>query len=379
MSNHRGRERAIHDAIGEVDPSTFRACADDSSDAIMLTDTEGTIRYVNPAWERIYGYHREEAIGETPRLLRSGRHGKEFYAALWRDLLDPAQATWKGEVINRAKDGREVTVHLTITPFRDRAGVVRGYMSLASDLTERKRLETQLRRQDRLATIGLLASGLAHEIGTPLGVARGRAEYLLQEMSEGSAEHRSLSAIVSQIDRVSKIIHALLRVARTEGTDTVVPVTLRTALESVTQLLGPKLSKNGIELAIEFGNEIRVMAEPNRLRQVFLNLCLNAVQAIEAARAAGRTGGHRLALSVEDAGEFWDIAVKDTGCGISQEASLRLFTPFFTTKEVGEGTGLGLVTAQQYVSAWGGALWADGASSNGACFRIRLVKPACRR
>jgi PAS domain S-box-containing protein len=353
-----------------IHPATFRACADGSNDAIMVTDTQGIILYVNPAWERIYGYRRDEALGRTPRLLRSGRHGPEFYEALWRDLANPSIGKWRGEIVNRTKDGREVALELTISPFRDETGALGGYMSLASDLTERKIAESQLRRQDRLATIGLLASGLAHEMGTPLGVARGRVEYLLGETAEGTPEHRALSSVIAQIDRVSQLVRGVLDVAYGASTNVAVDVPLRESIEGAARLLRPRLADTGTALELLVSPDARVRAEPTRLKQVFLQLLLNGVQAIENVPvSAGRE--RRITVSSVEGDGFWTVSVADTGSGIAPEHFERLFTPFFTTKA---GSGLALVTAQQYVHGWGGAMWADGPSPNGASFHLRLPR-----
>jgi PAS domain S-box-containing protein len=340
----------------------------------MLTDTEGKIQYVNSAWMKIYGYSQGEALGETPRLLRSGHHGKSFYAVMWADILDPAKGYWKGEVINRTKDGREIPMLLTISPYRDKAGVIRGYMSIAVDIREKKQLEAQILRQDRLASIGLLASGLAHEIGTPLGVVRGRAEYLLEDADPGT--RRNLDVIVTQIDRVSKLIYSLLHLARSGGSELTASVNVRNVVNDVGALIAPKLRQDGIRFEVVVPGGVEVVAESSRLQQVFLNLCMNSVHAIETAIRDGRKQGHRLTVSAADKGNTWAIDVTDTGCGVSKENMENLFKPFFTTKEVGEGTGLGLVVTHQIVQSWGGTMWAESVDGSGTTFRLEIPKAA---
>lgn len=352
----------------------FQACVEGSNDAIMLTDIRGVILYVNPAWERAYGYPRAEALGQTPRLLRSGQHDASFYAKMWVEILDPKKGSWHGEVINRAKDGREVPVHLTISPFRDDGGVIRGYMSIGVDIREKKELEAQVLRQDRLASIGLLASGLAHEIGTPLGVVRGRAEYLLADAPEGTPARRSLETIVSQIDRVSKLIYSLLNLARIGPSEITTPVSVAAILREVGELIHQKLHAGRIAFEICFGDEVVVKAEPGRLEQVFLNLCVNAVHAIEAAIQDGRATKHAIRASAKGVNDMWEISLDDTGCGISSENMNHLFKPFFTTKDVGCGTGLGLVITHQILQSWGGAIAVESREGTGTSFKVRLPK-----
>ena len=353
-------------------PNVFYRCVEDSSDAIMLTDIKGMIRYVNKAWERIYGFSREEAMGNTPRLLRSGRHGKDFYSKMWIQILDPSQGYWKGEVVNRSKDGGEVTMLLTISPFRDEADRIRGYMSIAVDISERKKLEAQVLRQDRLASIGLLASGLAHEIGTPLGVIRGRAEFLQADAPE--AHKQSLEVIVNQIDRISKLIYSLLHLARSGHSETTTSVVVKTVLKEVQSLLAQTFRAHGIAFDIKFNGEVTVRAEKDRLEQVFLNLVMNSVQAIEMSKDAGKRGPHRIGISARTTENMWEICITDTGCGISEENMKHLFKPFFTTKDVGVGTGLGLVVINQILQSWGGSIWAESKEQAGAAFKILLPR-----
>jgi PAS domain S-box-containing protein len=170
----------------------FYQCVEDCFEPIMVTDKKGILRYVNPAWALTYGFDRDEVIGKNPRVLRSHLQDDAFYKAMWAQILDPSIGFWRGEVTNKAKDGRLVPVLLTITPYRKADGEIVGYMGIAVDLTDHKRLETQVLRQDRLASIGMLASGLAHEIGNPLGVIRGRAELLASQVKATSSRKRTL-------------------------------------------------------------------------------------------------------------------------------------------------------------------------------------------
>jgi PAS domain S-box-containing protein len=350
----------------------FQRCVEGSNDAVMLTDISARIFYVNGAWERLYGFSREEAIGQTPRLLRSGHHGPAFYEAMWRQILDYNRGYWQGEIVNLAKDGREVPVLVTISPFRNENGVLKGYMSFAVDMTERKKLEAQILRQDRLASIGLLASGLAHEIGTPLGVIRGRAEFLARGLSDETGDKASLGIIVAQIDRISKLIYALLNLSRVGPAEHTTRVSVAKAAEEVKCLVEQELEKNAIELRQEIPPELIVRAESDRLGQVFLNLVMNAIHAIAFAAAHGRTEGHYLRLSAAREDSEWEISVEDTGCGIPAENRMHLFKPFFTTKEVGSGTGLGLAITHQLVQSWGGKIWAEARPVHGTIFKIRL-------
>lgn len=349
------------------------ACVESSNDAIMLTYADGTIFYVNPAWQTLFGYSKKEIAGATPRILRSGRHDPDFYSAMWRDVLDPLKGHWKGEIINRTKSGREIHVLLTISPNRDNQGIVQGYMSIAVDISDKKKMEAQIQWQDRLATIGVLTSGLAHELGTPLGVIRGRAEYLSHHCKEAS-DKTSLEAIVTQVDRISALMHSLQNLSNLSPSEVRMPVSLSTTTKSATQLLKGKLEDLGIHLEISIPLEAKVSAEPGRLEYIILNLCLNSVQAIDKQVLEKRNLKHAIKIAVLDRGKNWEFSVQDSGGGVLPENLPHLFKPFFTTKEVGMGTGLGLSMIYQIVKSWGGSLELDNESGVGATFRIILPK-----
>ncbi len=357
--------------------SVFLRCVEDCSEPIMISDRSGRLTYVNPAWCKTYGYNKEEALGETPRLLRSETQSETFYREMWRQITDPSVGFWKGELVNRAKDGRLVPVLLTITPYKVSEQTV-GYMGIAVDLTERRSMERQILRQDRLASIGMLATSLAHEIGNPLGVIRGRAEILMEALQSQDSIPRdlnriqdvvqltgsALSTIVRQIDRISSLIDSLLRIARVPQEIALREVRLDQVINEVVGLMNEACRRKGIELTTSFEEGPRIaLADPSHLQQILLNLIINSTHAIddERRRAAGsRTGNlsaeysaitpptrsHRIHIRVREVRDQGSprlqISVVDTGCGMTPEVKRRLFEPFFTTKSPGQGTGLGL-------------------------------------
>jgi signal transduction histidine kinase len=313
-------------------------------------------------------------MGQTPRLLRSRHQDDEFYRNMWRTILDPERGYWKGELVNLSKDGREVPVLLSITPFRDDSGKLTGYMGIAIDLTDKKELEAEVLQQDRLASIGFLASGLAHEIGTPLGVIRGRAEYLGMRQDASQPIREGLEIITAQIDRISKLIYSLLHLARAEKSGTPHPVQLSRVAEDVMNLMSHPFKKEQIELEINLPPEAKALVEPDRLGQVLINLVVNALHAVQSAKAAGRPGPHKVAVGLRERAREWEISVSDTGTGMTEETKKHLFKPFFTTKEVGKGTGLGLSISHRIISSWGGSIQVDSAWGKGTTFRILLPK-----
>lgn len=355
----------------EMDPrNIFFRCVEDSGEAIMISNSDGELVYVNPAWSDTYGYSKEEAIGATPKLLHSGHHDKKFYDEMWSKIRDPKIGFWKGEVINKSKDGTLVPVLLTITPFKTSDANVKGYMGIAVNMTYQKELETKITHQDRLASIGLLASGLAHEIGTPLGVIRGRAEFLSMH-SENPAVQKNLDLITSQIDRISKLIRSLLNISRTTGEVNLEPVALKPLIEEIVLLVGQNLKQEGAEIRIDLPEDILIRADAQRLQQVFLNLFVNSIYAIKKAIQQESTPrAHHLQVSAHPVGSRIEIRVNDTGCGIAPEDMKKLFKPFFTTKDVGEGTGLGLPIVAQLVREMQGKISVESKLGLGTTFTL---------
>lgn len=224
--------------------------------------------------------------------------------------------------------------------------------------------------------MGLLASSLAHEIGTPLGVIRGRAEYLELQVKDDPNLHKHVEVIISQIDRVSKLIRSLLNLARGDQMKSAGQVFLSDVVSEVIELMGHELRRYDIEIKNELpaGIPVKVSAEAGPLHQVLLNLLVNSVHAIDTAVKSGRVNGHYIRIALKDLGKNWSICVEDTGCGISEKNMKNLFKPFFTTKDIGVGTGLGLATSYRIVESWGGNFHVKSVEGKGSEFDIVLPK-----
>ncbi len=236
------------------------------------------------------------------------------------------------------------------------------------DLTERRMMESKILQQDRLASLGLLASSLAHEIGTPLGVIRGRAEQI--QRKEGDPKTKdTMGLIVSQIDRISKLVSSLLQIARGSNADATTEVNLNSALNDVLKLMSHEIERNGITLNTSVLDGITVQAESGPLAQVFLNLLLNAIHAILKDESNRK---RKITISAVEADREVRISVEDSGVGINEKDFSRLFQPFFTTKDIGEGTGLGLATAYKLVSSWGGSIDVQSKVGQGSTFTVIL-------
>lgn len=249
---------------------------------------------------------------------------------------------------------------------------IRYTMKHAMDMQELRESKAQIIQQDRLASLGLLASSLAHEIGTPMGIIRSRAELVEKKAGENETIRQDMKTIVTQIDRITKLVNSLLHLAREKKSDVAVPVNLNTAIQDVLNLIRHEFDRKSISLQIQIEDDLQVKAESGPLGQVVLNLLVNSLHAIEEAKEKGLQGPHQVTISTRPFNHSVEILIHDTGCGISKENLSQLFKPFFTTKEIGMGTGLGLATSFKLVQSWGGHMEAESQVHQGTTFKVIL-------
>ena len=241
---------------------------------------------------------------------------------------------------------------------------------VVEDLSNVHALESQLVRAEKLATVGMLAAGIAHEIGTPLGVVRGRAEYVLGKLGAQHPQGAGVQVIIEQIDRVSRTIRQLLDFSRVQPPTAVRGVALGPLLRGVQELLHGEAERRKVRVDVDVPEPMPALsADPDQLQQVVLNLTLNACDACEPG------GTVRIAAHVEAPGEpgAWSgvrVTVRDDGCGIPPESLNRVFDPFFTTKKRGQGTGLGLTVVAQLVRNHGGRIELDSKPGQGTCVTL---------
>jgi signal transduction histidine kinase len=232
------------------------------------------------------------------------------------------------------------------------------------DRTELRQLERSLGRAEKLATIGTLAAGVAHEVGTPLGVISGRAEQLLARFPDDENVKKSLTSVLAQVERVSTTIRQLLDFARQRPVEAT-QVAPATVLETARALLEHRFRQAKVSLSVE-APPLLVTGDPGQLEQVLVNLLINAVDACAA-------GGHVRASAAAVDNQV-ELAVADDGCGIAPENLSAVLDPFFTTKKRGQGTGLGLTIAADIVKNHGGTLHIDSTVGRGTTVRVRLPR-----
>jgi PAS domain S-box-containing protein len=333
-----------------------------STNAMELTDKDGFLVDVNPAFERIYGYSKEELLGDRPSVVGSQRTSREVYTRMWKDLLDPDIGAWTGEIVNRDRRGVEHPVLLAINAVRDRTGAISHFLGVAVDLTERRALERQAMHSERLASLGQLSAGVAHEINTPLANIMLIAESIRRRAKDPWVDGR-IGSLLEQAESAAKIVRGLLEFGRRPEAK-VGEVDLNLIAEHVVSFLRGKQSAD-VEVELEVApHPVLVRADREQISQVLTNLLNNAYDAI------GGTG--RIRVSVENDGDWAHLRVADTGSGIPPEVRAHLFEPFFTTKPEGKGTGLGLAICHGIVESHGGRIDVESTVGEGTTFDVRL-------
>ncbi len=347
-----------------------------SDESVIITDTDGLILYVNPAFERVSGYSSAEALGRTPRILRSGAHEPGFYEHLWQTI--GRGEVWHGLFINRHKDGPLFEVQTVISPVRTEEGAIINYVALQRDVTNERRLERQLRQAQKMEAIGQLAGGVAHDFNNLLQVIGGYTEMALAALPQNTAAARQLELGRSAIGRAARLVRQLLVFGR-QQVGQPETIDLNNVVADMLKMLRRLIGEH-IELVLKPGYKPQmVYADPGQIEQVIMNLCVNARDAMpDGGRVTVETSGVTLdaAFCVEhpwaQPGEYVLICVSDTGTGMPMEVQEHIFEPFYSTKEVGKGTGLGLATVYAIISQHQGAVLVDSELGKGTTFRIYL-------
>ena len=374
----------------------YRRLTEGAHDAIVVADCEGRITLFNPAAERTFGYQAAEVIGQSVASL---------IPMVSREKLGVAGLVGRTvELAGRRKDGEEFPLELSLGELEWEGEVQ--YIGSIRDQTERQRMRAMLVQSEKLASIGLLSAGVAHEINNPLAYVGNNLAVLerdfkgvlammscyeqfhpllaevapenlekIQELSDDldwpyvrSNLERMLNRTRDGVQRVANIVQNLRGLARTSPPKleaVMIPELIAPALE----MIQGRIRRRGVEVIQDHQSPRRVMCVAPQISQVVLNLLVNAIQAVE---TSGREHGGRIEVRTRPIGDYYGIEIVDDGCGIDPEAIPKLFDPFFTTKPVGEGTGLGLSISHGIVTGHGGKIEVESTPGVGTLFRVLL-------
>jgi two-component system, sporulation sensor kinase E len=329
---------------------------------VVVLDREGQILRFNRACEQTTGYSSEEVMGRHVWDLFIIPEEVAAVKAVF-ERLRGGEPRSDYENYWRGKDGSLRRISWSNTVIADSSGKVDYVVSSGLDITDFQSIQEQLRKTERIAELGTLASGMAHEIGTPMNVILGRADYLLQRTADEGMK-KGLATIITQIERITKVMNQLLVFARRKQPDRQV-VDLAEIVEDSLEMFQERMTHNRItvEKAIE-ANVPSLHADRDQLVQVLINLVMNSIHAMPE--------GGRLRLSLARESSHVRLGLSDTGHGMPEEVRSKIFEPFFTTKDFGKGTGLGLTVVKGIIEEHGGTIAVESAVDKGTTFWIRL-------
>jgi two-component system cell cycle sensor histidine kinase/response regulator CckA len=378
--------KALHKEIiehkqAEEECQRLALAIEQSAEAVFMSDSEWRITYVNPAFDRLTGYTRDEIIGQHTRILKSYAHDQDFYyqirGAISRDNV------WSGRITTRKKDGSFFEAETTVSSVRDSKGCIINYVSILRDVTHELRLERELRQSQKMEAIGTLAGGIAHDFNNILTAIMGYTEMAQRKMSKCDAAAHDLERVQHATLRARELVSRILTFSRQSEQERK-PVQVASIVEEVLKLL-----RSSLPSTIEIYQHITtipkggmVLADPTQIHQLLMNLGTNAAHAM-------RIGGGILSVSLSDVevdasqialfpdlmpGSFVRLTVSDTGHGMEECVKERIFDPYFTTKKVGEGTGMGLAVVQGIIKSHGGAISVHSEPGQGTTFHVFLPK-----
>ncbi|QEN03666.1 PAS domain S-box protein [Thiospirochaeta perfilievii] len=355
----------------------YQAAFDQSPVSIVITNTNGDIQYVNKKVCSFTGYSEKELIGQNPRVLKSGELDDSFYKEVWSTIT--SGDTWKGTFINKKKSGEVYWEDAQISPLYQR-GKITHFIATKVDITEKIKIQEQLQHKNKMDSIGKLAGGMAHDFNNVLTGIISAAQLLKspkRNLDEKSIIYADL--ILKSSERATDIIKKLMIFSR-KGTVTTSTIDINKILDDVVSILEGTIDKK-IEILINKGaTKRKFIGNYSAIESSILNICINASHAI---LSGGQIHINTKNISIDKnycdsstfdilPGEYIEIGIKDSGCGIPNDNIKKIFEPFYTTKEQGKGTGLGLFTVYSTIKDHQGSLDVQSQEGVGTIFSILL-------
>lgn len=375
----------LHDVTSrkeaEAEVKRLATLVESASEAITITDVNGTIIYVNPAFVKLTGFSKQETIGKTPNILKSFHHSEEFYKEFWNTISKGE--VWSGRFVNRSKTGAIFYGDATVVPLRNEIGDLQGYAKIERDVTQELELKEKLERSQRLASVGQLTAGVAHNFNNLLTAIIGNIG--LAKMISNPEAISYLNIAEQAGNRASDIVRQLLVFSRKKQLEKKI-LNISLLLHEVNKLVKETIDKR-IEIKFcEPKEELTIIGDVGQIHEVILNICMNASDALKVIKeSSGKPKriditASRVTITKEVAekepdghdGDFVRISISDTGTGMTPEVIKHIFEPFFTTKEQGKGTGLGLATVYGIIKQHDGWIAVESQLYIGTTFHIFL-------
>ncbi len=351
----------------ELNLRRFYSIVDNTVNPIQVTDVNGKMVYVNSAFVEASGYTEAELIGNNPSIFSSGKQSKKFWKKMWETIKKGK--VWVGEIENRTKTGEPFYTQVLISPFLDSEGSIAGYFGIHRDLRDKKLMEKQLIHTQKMESIGILAAGVAHEVGNPLASISALVQ-VVQRSTEDEFAKEKLELIKSQINRISKTIRDLVDFSRPSNYElnlTDINKNIYNAVEIIKA--GTKIKDIKFDIKINKDIPLIPLVE-DQIQQVFVNILINAVDAIS--EQTNKILEKKIVVSSDIDEDDIIIIFEDTGKGIEDINLAKIFEPFFTTKKEGKGTGLGLWITYGIITSFQGTISVESILGTGTKFIITL-------
>ncbi|MCD4784893.1 MAG: PAS domain S-box protein [Candidatus Eremiobacteraeota bacterium] len=350
------------------------AAIEQASEAVIMTAPDGTIQYVNTAFEKITGYPRQEAMGKNTNILKSGKQETEFYKNLWDTIKN--EGVWKGRFVNKKKDGTLYEENATIFPVIDPDGKIVNFTKIGRDVTEEVKLEKQFLQSQKMEAIGRLAGGIAHDFNNLLTGITVSAEMAKAELRHGDPMLEYIKDISETSRRAADLVAQLLAFSRKQITSPVI-IDLNEAIRSMDRVIRRVIGE-GIEFtSILHPKVLPIKIDAGQLDQIIMNLVVNALDAMPRggkltikAGIADMEGDIKRVYPLIEPGQCVILEFMDNGIGIDKETLSQIFEPFFSTKDTGKGTGLGLSTVYGIVKQACGHIVAQSEPGKGTTFKL---------
>jgi PAS domain S-box-containing protein len=353
--------------VREIELQRFFNIVESSLNPILISDLNGKMIYVNPAFVKASGFSKEELIGKNPGIFGSGKLPKKFWDKMWQTIS--SGKVWFGEIEDKRKNGEPFYTQLLISPIFDKDEKVTGYFGIHRDLSEKRTLEKQLIHTQKMESIGTLAAGIAHEVGNPLASISALVQ-VAQRNTEEPFTKEKLDLVKSQVTRISKIIRDLVDFSRPSNFE-LQRVNINECLKESIEITKVGTKAKTIDFNVKLSDDIpNLPLVADQLEQVFVNILLNAVDAINEIKDNKKE--KRISIESALADEEAIIIFTDSGSGISQENMNKIFEPFFTTKSHGKGTGLGLWVSYGIIKSFQGNIEVRSNPEEGTTFTVKL-------
>lgn len=374
IANARIKQEMAERAEAEKERLQLFAAFEHAVEGIAVIDKDdGTIRYVNPAFAKITGLSENELRGRPYKMLTMNESDpKSFFVNIWQTIN--AGGIWSGSMVGARKDGSPSEVEISVSPIRDADNKIVGFVSLNRDITQERQLERQLIRAQKMESIGTLAGGIAHDFNNILSAILGYTQLAIKEISENVTARTHCEKVLLAGSRARDLVSQILRISRS-GEQEKGRVPVRSIVKEVLKLLRatlPPIIRIEEDLAVD--HDI-VEADPTHIHQAIMNLCTNAAHAMESEGGTLGIGLSGISLDASgglEPGEYLKIVISDTGNGIPEECRDKIFEPYFTTKALEKGTGLGLAVTRSIIDHLSGCIDFETEVDAGTTFTVLL-------